>query len=53
MVDGNARHLRRGVHAGVGAAGGVQRIMRADDGRDLVFEDLLDADPLICRCQPA
>ena len=40
MIDRDAGHLRRGVHAGVGAPGGVQRIVRADDRVDLLFEDL-------------
>ena len=53
MIDGDARDLRGGVHAGIGTPGGVQRIVRADDRRDLFFEDLLDADPVDCRCQPA
>ena len=38
---GALRDLRRGMHAGIGAAGRVQRMMRADDGGDLVFDHLL------------
>ena len=43
MIDRDARHLRGRVHAGVGAAGGVERMVRADDGGDLIFDDGLDA----------
>ena len=54
MIDRDARDLRRGVDAGIGAARGIQRIVRTDDGRDFVFENLLECRrPLIWRCQPA
>ena len=43
MLDRDAGHLRRGMHARIGASGGVQRIVGADDRVDLLFEDLLDA----------
>ena len=42
MIDRDARHLRGRVHPGIGAAGGVERMVRADDRGDLVFEHLLD-----------
>ena len=44
MIDGDARDLRRRVDTGIGAARRIQRMVRADDDRDLVFEDLLDAE---------
>ena len=46
MIDRDARHLRRGVDAGVGAPRRHQRIVRTDDGRDFVFEHGLNAEPV-------
>ena len=42
VIDRDAGHLRGGVHAGIGAAGGVERMVRADDRGDFVFDDRLD-----------
>ena len=43
MIDRDAGHLRRRVHARVGAARGHERIVGADDHGNLVFDHRLDA----------
>jgi hypothetical protein len=42
MIEADARDLCGSVHAGVGTAGGVERLARADNRRKFIFDDGLN-----------
>ena len=47
VIDGEARDLSRGVHAGVGASSRDDRRVLADNRRKLVLDHGLDAEAVL------